>query len=147
MKKKLYWNKIKYFLHYNGIRGGSRTTATSKVLQLYYRHLSSNKKDCTVKIWILISKFPLALFDDEVSLNINNCKWNNNIKSYKGSVWQYWLRLTSKAIPCFLKGLKFLRKSKTNFVKNFGNSWKWKMANLLRKWRIWPEQNFAKGTW
>ena len=31
MKKKLYWNKIKYFLHYNSIRGGSRTTATSKV--------------------------------------------------------------------------------------------------------------------
>ena len=30
-EKKLYWNKIKYFLYYNSIRGGSRTTATSKV--------------------------------------------------------------------------------------------------------------------
>ena len=43
-------------------------------LRLHYRHLSSNKKDYAVKIWILISKFPSVLFGYEVSFNVNNYK-------------------------------------------------------------------------
>ena len=36
------------------------------LLQLHYRYISSKEKNCVIKIWILLSKFPLVLFDYEV---------------------------------------------------------------------------------
>ena len=112
------------------------------ILQLHYRHISSHKKDCTAKIWILISKFPLVLVDYEVSFNIHSYKWNK--KNWKGSAWKYWLPLASKALPYFLKGMKFFRKNKTEIVRNFGNSWKWQMAICEEKGEFGLNKTFQK---
>ena len=60
-------------------------------------------------------------------------------KIKKCSVWQYWLPvltvlLTSKAILCFSKGLKFLRTKKNDFVRGISKMFE------SDEWRICDER-------
>ena len=78
-------------LEYELLFSRSVETLVHVFFQLHYRHLPSNKKDCTVKILILTLNFPLALFDNEVSFNINNC--TQNIKRVQYDRIEYHLQV------------------------------------------------------
>ena len=96
------------------------------------------------EIRYLITKFPLILI-------IASEKTTPKIKRVQA--WQCWIPLTSKTIPCFLEGLKFLRKNKTDFVRNFGiceesdefrrNLINWIVSTLMQHGHYGPN-NFAK---
>ena len=114
-------------------------------LQLYNKGLlSNNNKNCTVKIWILITSFLeyYSIMKFPLKLPTTSEVTRPKLKRVKYASTDYHLQV--KLFSVFWKVQKFWEKNKTDFVRNFRNfeskEFVTKVTNLAWTWLWEPDK-------
>ena len=114
-------------------------------LQLYNKGLlSNNNKNCTVKIWILITSFLeyYSIMKFPLKLPTTSEVTRPKLKRVKYASTDYYLQV--KLFSVFWKVQKFWEKNKTDFVRNFRNfeskEFVTKVTNLAWTWLWEPDK-------